>query len=294
MSTWYRVICFPLSKDLQPLLHYLASQSVHCRVTEERGEQQLWINNQEEALDVAQLCTQWLSGELSIEEVDKPAGANYSPSKLAVGLYLVKLSPVTIVLILLGFIGAALVNADDRLFSFAEPFLFQGLSNGYFVPFSESLAAGEYWRLITPMFLHFGFLHVLFNSLIIWEVGRRIEIAKGSFHYVGFILLVGIVSNVSQYSVMNNTIFGGLSGVVYGVIGYVAVYQEFIRHPVLQFNKATIAFFIVWLLLGVFGVIDAFIQGSIANTAHVSGLLTGAIFGGLMVLLDKSSKQEDA
>ena len=92
---------------------------------------------------------------------------------------------------------------------------------------------------------------------------------------------------------MNNSIFGGLSGVVYGVIGYVAVYQEFIKHPVLQFNKATIAFFIVWLLLGVFGVIDVFIEGSIANAAHVSGLLAGAIFGGLMVFIDKQLTSDE-
>jgi GlpG protein len=98
---------------------------------------------------------------------------------------------------------------------------------------------------------------------------------------------------MSQYSVMNNSIFGGLSGVVYGVIGYVAVYQEFIKHPVLQFNKATIVFFIVWLLLGVFGVIDVFIEGSIANAAHVSGLLAGAIFGGFMVFIDKQLTSDD-
>jgi membrane associated rhomboid family serine protease len=46
--------------------------------------------------------------------------------------------------------------------------------------------------------------------------------------------------------------------------------------------------------LGVFGVIDIFIEGSIANAAHVSGLLVGAIFGGLMVLVDKQSTNNDA
>ena len=306
MLTWYPVLRFPLSTNLQPLLDHLASLNIICRVTEEiakggnkrSAEQQIWIAQQEQVLYVAELCSQWVAGELLVNEAHTPAQtkAAYSKltsSKLKVGLHLATRLPVTISIILLGFIGAALINADRQQLSFAEPFLFQGLANNYFVPLSESLAAGEYWRLITPIFLHFGFLHVLFNSLILWEVGRRIEIAKGPLHYLGFILLAGVVSNISQYSMMNNTVFGGLSGAVYGVIGYIAVYQEFIKHPILQFNKATIAFFVVWLLLGVFGVIDVFIEGSIANAAHVSGLLVGAIFGGVMVLIDKPSSDNN-
>lgn len=306
MSTWYRVICFPLASNLQPLLNHLASLNILCRVTEEitkggskrSAEQQLWVAEQEQVLYVAEISSQWATGELLVNEASKPvhteaANSNIESSKLKVGLHLVKLLPVTMSIILLGFIGAALINADDQQLTFAEPFLFQGIANNYFVPFSEGLASGEYWRLLTPIFLHFGFLHILFNALILWEVGRRIELAKGPLHYMGFILLAGLVSNISQYSMMNNTVFGGLSGVVYGVIGYIAVYQEFIKHPILQFNKATIAFFLVWLLLGVFGVIDVFIQGSIANTAHVSGLLVGAIFGGVMVLIDKSSLKDN-
>ncbi|MFT7490551.1 MAG: GlpG protein [Pseudohongiellaceae bacterium] len=306
--TWYRVIRFPLTTNLKPLLEHLSNLNISSRVTEERGEQQLWIAEQEKLLATAELSAQWVAGKLLLEqEPSLPAYATPSIGstelelkvserkyyKLAVGLHFAKLLPVTLGLILLGLIGTALISADRQQLSFAEPFLFQGLSENYFVSLSEGLAAGEYWRFVTPTFLHFGFLHVLFNALILWEVGRRIELAKGSLHYLGFILLASVVSNMSQYSVMNNSIFGGLSGVVYGVIGYVAVYQEFIKHPVLQFNKATIVFFIVWLLLGVFGVIDVFIEGSIANAAHVSGLLAGAIFGGFMVFIDKQLTSDD-
>jgi GlpG protein len=301
MLNWFPVICFPLATNLQPLLNHLASLNVRCRVTEEiaegqnksSAEQQIWTDEQEHVLYVAELCSQWAAGELQVNEARQPVPTKVSHSKFTVGLHLAKRLPVTISMILLGLIGAALINADSQQLIFAEPFLFQGITNNYFVPLSESWDEGEYWRLITPIFLHFSFLHILFNSLILWEVGRRIEIAKGPFHYLGFILLAGVVSNISQYTIMNNTIFGGLSGVVYGVIGYIAVYQEFIKHPILQFNKATIAFFLVWLLLGVFGVIDVFIQGSIANAAHVSGLLVGAIFGGVMVFIDKLSSKDD-
>lgn len=303
MLTWYPVIRFPLTTNLKPLLEHLTSLNLSSRVTEERGEQQLWIAEQEQVLAAAELSTQWVAGELPGSSATSafnagPADSMLTGSKpkhyeLAVALHFAKRLPVTLCIILLGLVGTALISADRQQLSFAEPFLFQGLAENYFVPLSEGLAAGEYWRFITPTFLHFGFLHVLFNCLILWEVGRRIELAKGPLHYLGFILLASVVSNMSQYSVMNNSIFGGLSGVVYGVIGYIAVYQEFIKHPILQFNKATIAFFLVWLLLGVFGVIDVFIEGSIANAAHVSGLLVGIIFGGLMVIIDKQSTSND-
>ena len=306
MLTWYPVVRFSLTTNLKPLLEHLTSLNLSFRVTEERGEQQLWIAEQDEVLAAAELSAQWLAGELPSNQVPsatsafnaKAADSELTSSKikqykLVVAVHFAKRLPVTLGIILLGLLGTALISVDRQQLSFAEPFLFQGLAENYFVPLSESLAAGEYWRFITPTFLHFGFLHVLFNGLILWEVGRRIELAKGSLHYLGFILLASVVSNMSQYSVMNNSIFGGLSGVVYAVIGYIAVYQEFIKHPVLQFNKATIAFFLVWLLLGVFGVIDVFIEGSIANAAHVSGLLVGIIFGGLMVIIDKQSTSND-
>ncbi len=298
MFTWYPVIRFPLTTDLKPLLNHLESLNMRSRVTEERGEQQIWIAEQEQVFHVAELSSRWSAGELKLNEAieSTSTSANEIPEtnfQLKAGLHFAKLLPVTIGIILLGIIGTVLISLDGQRLSFAEPFLFQGINNNYFVPLSESLATGEYWRLITPTFLHFGFLHILFNSLILWEVGRRIELAKGSLHYLGFILLVSVISNLSQYSVMNNTVFGGLSGVVYGVIGYIAVYQEFIKHPILQFNKPTIAFFLLWLLLGVFGVIDLFIQGSIANAAHISGLLTGVIFGGVMVFIDKKSNDNE-
>jgi len=294
--SWYRVICFPLSTNLQPLISYLQQNSFYCRVTEEvidgRNQQQVWVNTKEKTLEVAEVCAQWSSGELaqessSIQDGGSQAKITQSYSKVAVSFHLLTLLPITLGLILLGFIGAALFNADTENYSFIEPFLFLGINGEYLVPLSVGLQAGEYWRFITPVFIHFDFLHILFNSLIIWEVGRRIEVTKGSVHYLGFVMLAAVVSNFSQYSVANNVSFGGLSGVAYGVIGYIAIYQELIKHPVLQFHKGIIAFFIIWLLLGVFGVVDLFIDGSIANAAHISGLIIGALFGGLVAMIDK-------
>ncbi len=299
--SWYPVICFPLSANLQPLISYLQQSNIHCRVTEEviegRNQQQIWVNTKDRALEVAEICTQWSTGELE-QEVSQAESANQKQttqpySKVVVGFHLFKLLPITLAMILLGFAGAAAFKADSQNYSFIEPFLFLGISGDHLIPLSVGLGAGEYWRLVTPAFIHFSWLHIIFNSLIIWEVGRRIEIAKGPLHYLGFILLAAGVSNFSQYSVSNNVLFGGLSGVAYAAIGYIAIYQELVKHPVLQFHKGTLAFFILWLLLGVFGVIDLFIDGGIANAVHVSGLIVGAILGALVAMVDKISNKSN-
>jgi len=251
---WHPVIRLPLGADMRPLLTHLDKQQVLHHVTEEEGQQQLWIADEPRIIEVAELTSKWVAGELdlsassnqkdSINDSLKPNSSHFTEFVRSTASV-----PVSLITILLGFLGAVAIFADNEQFSYAQPFLFQAISNGYFLSLEETLLSGQYWRLLTPIFLHFTWLHIIFNSLIIWEIGRRIEIAKGSMHLLLVILITGLLSNFAQYFAQANTIFGGLSGVVYGLIGYIGVYQQFITHPVLQFNKAAIAFFIVWLLL---------------------------------------------
>jgi GlpG protein len=271
--TWYPVLRFPIEKDLMPLLRYLEGEQILHHVSEEDGQQQLWIADEPRVLEVAEYATRWMSDEVIIEEPQQTENnAEQTISKLSITAHLFRLLPVSLITILLGFVGTLLVYADDISLQYAEPFLL----------YRAALENGEYWRLITPVFIHFGIFHILFNSIVLWQVGRRIELVKGASHYLGVIIIVGLLSNTGQlYVTAQNIPFGGLSGVVYGVIGYIAIYQRYIKHPILQFDQSIIAFFIIWLLLGVFGVIDLFIQGSVANTAHVVGLISGAIIGWL-------------
>ncbi len=143
MLTWYPVIRFPLTTNLKPLLEHLTSLNLSSRVTEERGEQQLWIAEQEQVLAAAELSTQWVAGELPGSSAT--SGSNTGPAdseltctkpkhyKLAVAVHFAKRLPVTLCIILLGLLGTALISADRQQLSFAEPFLFQGLAENYSV-----------------------------------------------------------------------------------------------------------------------------------------------------------------
>ena len=289
---WYPVVRFPIQKDLLPLLKQLTTQQILHHVTEEDGEQQLWIAEESRVLEVAEYATQWLSGKVTLDssaEIKEPVNI---AKWILTGVHLFKLLPVTLISILLGYVGALLVFGDSREFYYIRPLMFQPVQAGYFLPAEIGLANGQYWRLITPAFIHFGFLHILFNALFLWVIGRRIELAKGSFHFLSVVVIISVLSNTAQYLSHPNVVFGGLSGVVYGVLGYIAVYQHYLPHPLLQFHKPVIVFFIVWLLLGVFGVIDLFISGNIANIAHVVGLLSGALIGWVVVKLDQRKLQQ--
>ena len=78
---------------------------------------------------------------------------------------------------------------------------------------------GQYWRLITPIFLHFGWLHIAFNGLWTWEVGALIEQRLGSLALLGIVLIAGVGSNTAQYLYSGPSLFGGMSGVVLGCSG---------------------------------------------------------------------------
>ncbi|MFZ6647899.1 rhomboid family intramembrane serine protease [Undibacterium sp. TJN25] len=137
----------------------------------------------------------------------------------------------------------------------------------------DSIAAGQLWRLVTPIFIHFGFLHIFFNLMWIWDLGRMIELIRGTRFYLIFVLLVGIASNVMQFSVTHSPYFGGMSGVIYGLLGYVWMQS---RRPGASFelHKNTVVMMLVWYVVCWTGLL-----GPIANWAHTGGLLMGVLVG---------------
>ena len=137
------------------------------------------------------------------------------------------------------------------------------------------------WRLVTPAFLHFGWLHIAFNALWTWEFGRRIEARVGSLSTLGLFLVVAMVSNVAQYLFGGPGLFGGMSGVVYGLLGFSWVAARL--NPRWQFAPppGLMVFMIGWLLVCLLGLVEVLGFGAVANAAHVGGLLAGGLLGGI-------------
>jgi len=140
-------------------------------------------------------------------------------------------------------------------------------------PTLPEVRAGQIWRLITPMFLHFGFIHILFNMMWLYQLGGLLEQLRGPFFLIILISFLSAGSNSAQF-MMSGPTFGGMSGVVYGLLGYLWTKGRFDPRFEVQLNPQVMRWMIAWLVLCMTGLL-----GNIANTAHVSGLLLGAAWG---------------
>lgn len=132
---------------------------------------------------------------------------------------------------------------------------------------------GQIWRLFTPMFLHFGPLHIIFNMLWLRDLGSMIETRKGTWTLLALVLVISAISNLGQYFVSGPS-FGGMSGVVFGLLGYIWMQGKFDPASGLELHPQTVMLMIGWFFLGLTGMI-----GNIANTAHGVGAVVGIAWG---------------
>ncbi len=158
-----------------------------------------------------------------------------------------------------------------------ENFLFsRHYSRGLSLP--PDILAGQYWRLITPIFIHFGIMHIVFNSLWLWDLGGAIERTSQTWKLGALVLGIGLVSNLAQY-LYAGPLFGGMSGVVYGLLGYVWAQGRFNPNARLILNQNIMIMMLVW-----FGLCWTGLLGAIANMAHTVGLIAGLLWGWLEAL----------
>lgn len=151
------------------------------------------------------------------------------------------------------------------------------------------LAEGQVWRLLTPIVLHFGIVHLLFNMMWLYDLGGKVEARLKSGRFAILLVIIALLSNVAQYLVnwdfahglrFDNAYSGGMSGVVYGLFGYVWIRgrSDPDRDPGLRLHQQTVVLMIGWLVLCMSGML-----GYIGNTAHLVGLLVGIAAGFIAV-----------
>ena len=144
------------------------------------------------------------------------------------------------------------------------------------LPGLPEIKSGHLWRVITPIFLHFGFMHIIFNLYWLHYLGGGLEGRLGMFKFALFILFTAALSNIGQYIVEGSPSFGGMSGVNYALFGYIWIRGD--RDPSfgIQLDRSTITLLLIWFAICFTGLV-----GNIANTAHTVGLVAGAAWGWL-------------
>jgi GlpG protein len=148
---------------------------------------------------------------------------------------------------------------------------------------------GQIWRVITPIFLHFSILHLVFNMFWLRDLGGMIETQRGTWVLLALVLVTATLSNVGQYVYQETTddfaMFGGMSGVNYALFGYIWVKSRFQPHLGLGVNEQTTMILIAWLFICMTGWV-----GPVANAAHVIGLLAGGAFAYAPYLFHRLSR----
>jgi len=148
----------------------------------------------------------------------------------------------------------------------------------------SDILAGEVWRLVTPIFLHFSPWHILFNCWWTMILGTAIEVRRGRWKLLAMIVGAAALSNLGEYLYMEHLnanpdgskfyTFGGLSGVNYALFGYVWMMGE--NHPEegLRMDSTNTVILLGWLVLCFTGAV-----GNVANVAHLAGLAVGMALG---------------
>lgn len=166
-----------------------------------------------------------------------------------------------------------------------EPLTFTkiNVSNGGYISMTSVnqtfFIDNQWWRLISPILIHFSFTHLAFNCLWIYVLGEKIERVDSKTVFVLLVIFSSICSNFLQYYWTSSSLFGGLSGVIYGLLGYCMILEMESDDERYELPPALYMFMIIWLLLGFFEVLDMFGFGKVANFAHLGGLISGMMFG---------------
>jgi len=135
------------------------------------------------------------------------------------------------------------------------------------------VADGEWWRLITPMFLHGGIMHILFNMFVLFVFGPELEKIMGKMRFVTMFMLSGIIANIATY-ILQDPYYThlGASGAIFGIFGAYGALVYYTKKSMPELRQIIIPIIAI-------SVIMTFVQPNINVTAHLTGLITGFIIG---------------
>ncbi|CAM3221751.1 Peptidase S54 rhomboid domain-containing protein [Stackebrandtia soli] len=168
------------------------------------------------------------------------------------------------------------VGAQNVLLGGASPLhLFGAMYAGPVMPLSDGfvlagVASGDYWRLFTAMFLHYGIIHLAFNMYVLWVIGRYLERDLGPGRFLALYVICGLAGNVATYLFADPmSLSAGASGAIFGLFGAMVL----VNRKLSRDNSGIYTLLILNLVI-------TFIPGTnISITGHLGGLIMGLAIG---------------
>jgi rhomboid protease GluP len=143
----------------------------------------------------------------------------------------------------------------------------------------QIILQGEWWRLVTAVFVHIGIIHIASNMYVFWGLGMMAERMLGRFNFLAIYLLTGIAGNVLSLLLRPNIVGAGASGAIFGLAGLLISVLQFGRLSVPREQLAPLKKEVVKLAL--YNLLIGAVVPGINNIAHLGGLIYGLLLGAL-------------
>ncbi|MGB0389227.1 MAG: rhomboid family intramembrane serine protease [Ardenticatenaceae bacterium] len=144
--------------------------------------------------------------------------------------------------------------------------------------FNPFIIEGQYWRLLTPIFLHIGMMHLLFNEYALAIFGREVETLFGTARFAAIYLLTGLFGSLASFA-FSPAVSAGASGAIFGIIGAMVAYLYRNRKTLGERGRQHFRSLLTMIALNVF--LGITIPG-IDNFGHMGGLFSGLILGAIL------------
>jgi GlpG protein len=307
------------------LTAYLVTERISAHVEPDKAGFIVWVRDEDQIAKAREILahfgaspedSRYQTAEKSAETIrreedrkrrEKLANVVEMRGRWGSGAGLKKRCPVVITMIAISVLVAILTHAGElgnsaalRGLLFVDPELFSPGGEVAAPHFWSSIMAGQVWRLLTPIFIHYGIIHLVFNMWWLFFLGGQIEDRRGSLRFLALALALAVGSNLGEAVAAQMrlpaqlALFGGMSGVGYGVFGYVWMKVKFDNSAGFNLSRESAFIMVLWFILCIlrdFPPFDAWLagilHGRVANTAHAVGLFLGLAIGYAPVLFRK-------
>ncbi|PVZ84603.1 rhomboid family intramembrane serine protease GlpG [Serratia sp. S1B] len=262
-----RVIAVSNPRLAQAFVDYMATLRVQLNIQSTSEAAEIWLTDETHLEQVQHELQLFLQDPLnqryqaaSWQTGNTDAGLGYQPFSY-LQIIRSKAGPLTLVvmtLCILIYILMQILGDNTVMFWLSWP--------------QNSSQYSQLWRWVSHIFLHFSLLHITFNVLWWWYLGGPVEKLLGSAKLFVITVVSAVFSGWAQ-SLFSGFLFGGLSGVVYALIGYVWLTGERAPERGLNLPRGLMVFSVLWLVTGYFDILGI----SIANAAHIAGLVLGLL-----------------
>lgn len=269
------ILVFQASPDinLTPITDRLWQAKIPHRVVMNEGTQDLWVARLEDAEQVKIWVQQWQEGQLS----PKPDHAEKTPWQVSAHQNAIVFSRIPVTVIMMAMLWLIFGAQQVGIVSPLEWLLDASVWSGEKLDFS-SFWHNDVYRWWAPALIHLSLMHIVMNSFWWWVLAKEIEIHDGHTGLIVLTLILALGSAYAQYLAVG-PYFAGLSGVTYGLMGWVwgrqyryqAKAQSRYQLPSWLFPFMLVSMVVMIMLDSAFGGLN------IGHESHVAGALLGVV-----------------